>query len=324
MSGGGASIRALVTGTWNGFWFERGNTFTLGLFRIFFAYCLWREVGTTHARSVFGIEGGFHLPYVPFVQPVSSQIYDWIHLAQYPLVLLLGIGLYSRVAAGGLLALHGYIFFADQLNFRNHPYLFLLVLLILVFSPCDDALSLRRLRSGRERQEPDPRAYLGSWKPLTAQRLIQVQLSLVYFYAALHKLNGYFLSGGVLSRQISRDLFDDFSGQLVHVFLSPAVVDWLKQATEEHERFVIPAVLTVAIEMFLAFGLWFRRSRPYAFALGFALHGGIALVMNIKTFSFATLATYLLFLPPAALPTWLARQFGDAPGAQPPRPRADA
>ena len=54
------------TTTWNRFWFDESNTLALGLFRILFAVCLWREIGTTASRSRFAIEGGFHLPYFSF------------------------------------------------------------------------------------------------------------------------------------------------------------------------------------------------------------------------------------------------------------------
>ena len=53
-----------------------------------------------------------------------------IHIAEIPLIILMGLGLFTRGAIGGLLVLQSYIFFADQLNFRNHPYFFLLVLVI--------------------------------------------------------------------------------------------------------------------------------------------------------------------------------------------------
>ena len=325
MSRSVGALRRSVYGGWNSFWFEKGNSFTIGFFRILFAYCLWREVGTTSARSVFAVEGGFHLPYVSFIEPVSRQVYDWIHLAQYPLVIWLGIGFFSRFAAGGLLALQGYIFFADQMNFRNHPYFFMLILLFFLFAPLDDAVSVRRWLRSRRSDACDPRAYLGTLAPLTAQRLIQVQVCVVYVYAALHKINGYYLSGGFLARMFSKDLFDDLSGDFLQVFLSRDVLVWLRELTTEPHWFILPAILTIAVELSLPFALWSRRLRPYAFLAGLGLHGSIAMVMNIKTFSIASLAAYVLFLHPDTLPRWLQRQFGDEPRPPMPEPmEADA
>ena len=61
------------------FWYSNGSTLNLGLFRILFATCLFREVGTTLEMSTFALEGGFHLPYVGFIQPVTAETYEWIH-----------------------------------------------------------------------------------------------------------------------------------------------------------------------------------------------------------------------------------------------------
>ncbi len=109
---------------WERFWYSTGSTFNLGLFRFLFAICLFHEIGTTAWFSVFAIEGGFHLPYVWFIQPITAQTFGWMLLLQYPFILLLGLGLFSRMSCGALLVIQGYIFFADQLNFRNHTPIF--------------------------------------------------------------------------------------------------------------------------------------------------------------------------------------------------------
>jgi hypothetical protein len=296
---------------WNAFWFRRDSTVPLALFRILFALALYREIGTTADRSVFAIEGGFHLPYVSFIGPMSAQVYEWIHRIEIVPVVLLGLGLWTRGAITSLLLLQGYVFFADQLNFRNHPYFFLLLLLVLLFSPCGEALSLSRvLRRARGKVIPDD-GYLGPIRPLTAQRLIQVQVSLVYVYAALHKINPWYLGGNGLADFLSADLLGGFSGDLFRALLSESALDGLVAAVADPGVMRYPAWVTVAAELFIAFGLWFRRTRWLAIAVGFGLHGGIALFMHIVTFSLATISSYLLFLEPATVTGWLARAFGE-------------
>jgi hypothetical protein len=303
---------------WIAFWFHEGNTLALGLFRILFAYALYREVGTTAARSRFAIEGGFHLPYLPLLEPVSEATYGWIHGAQYPLILLLAVGLFTRGAIGGLLLLQGFVFFVDQLNFRNDAYFFLLVLLLLLFSPCTESASLKRwLRHRRGGRDPRE-AYLGVLRPMTAQRLIQMQVSIVYLYAALHKVNGWFLSGAGLSTLASSDLLDDFSGELLQALLSKHAVDWLVQFVEHPGNLTVAAYGTVVLELYLAIALWFRPTRRPAILAGVGLHLGIALLMNDQTFSTAMLASYLLFLESKTLPRWLARLFGESAGSRRP------
>ncbi len=297
---------------WNAFWFRSESTVALGLFRILFAFALFHEVRTTTSRSVFAIEGGFHLPYVSFLGPVSESAFHWIQGIQVVPVVLLALGLFVRPAIGSLLLLQGYVFFSDQLNFRNHPYFFLLVLLLLLFSPCDEALSLKRAwRKARGQTIPDD-GYLGPARPVTAQRLIQAQVSIVYFYAALHKLNPWFLSGKGLQQALTDDLFQGWSGDALRALLSERALGSLRELVSAEAPLRWAAWAAVATELFLAFGLWFRRTRPWAIGAGLLFHAGIAFTMHIRMFSLATLASYLLFLDARTVPRGFAHAFGES------------
>ena len=282
---------------WERFWFARGSAASLGLFRILFAGCLWVEVRTTFARSGFALEGGFHLPYLDWMPLVSPERYALLHEWQYPFIVLLGVGLMSRVACPVLLFLQGWIFFADRLNFRNHPYFFLLLLLLLCFSPCDEAFSLkswlRRRFAGRDGRDLE--------HPLTAQRLIQFQVSLVYLYSALAKLNASYFSGDVLQHHV---------GTWVRS-LGLTIDPWFWR---------VSAGPTIALEAFLGLALWWRRSRPWALALGIPFHLLIGIGMDIKVFSAAVIASYLLFLEPATVPRARdrARKFLQRLASEPP------
>jgi hypothetical protein len=283
---------------WEHFWGVEAPTFNLGLYRILLGCVLWVEVATTRARSLFAIEGGFHQPYVSWLQPVSPQVFEWLIAAQRPCIILLVLGLAVRPSIVALLGLQGYVFFADYLNFRNHPYFFLLVLLLLLLSPCGDALSLRALwrGAGGLRQR-----LLGSIRPLAMQRLIQLQYSLVYFYSALHKLHPTYLRGEVLAMHLGPQVTSGSSGRLLRGILEPDALARLQSLAQDPRTMIVPAVLTVVLELFLPFGLWFRRTRGIAMLCGVLFHLGIALTMGIYAFSVAMLAGYLLFLEPDAL-----------------------
>lgn len=290
----------LATG-WERFWTRSGSPFHLALFRVAFAYSLFHEAGVTRAKSLYAVEGGFHLPYLSFIQPVSQQTFDWMYTLQLPLVVLLGLGLLTRVSITALLAIQGYIFFSDQLNFRNHPYFFLLVLLLLALSPCDEALSLRSLlRYLRKRVSLD-RALFGSSAPMTMQRLIQVQISIVYFYSAVHKTHPAFLRGEVLAADLGDAIASGASGRLLSWLFGADSMDRVREIVERPSTMIVPAVLTVLIEYGLSLALWFRRTRPVALIVGIGFHVGIAFLMNIGTFSYAMLGSYLLFLEPDTL-----------------------
>jgi len=293
--------------SWEGFWISKGSTFNLALFRILFAICLFLEVSMTFNKSLFAIEGDFHLPYLELIPTVSAKTYEWIHDLQYPFILLLGLGLFSRFSCSALLVLQGYIIFADQLNFRNHPYFFLLVLFLLLFSPVDDALSIKSIFRAMKNRRPVIASLLGSQQPLTFQRLIQVQVCIVYLYAAFHKLNMGYLSGLVLDHYLV-----DFSSSgrpgiaFKALFADPFLTSMENFVLSEQTLMTLSA-LTVVFELGLPFVLWFRKTRPIAIILGIGFHLGIFFGMDILNFSLAMIATYLLFLDPETLVARLRR-----------------
>ena len=296
---------------WETFWFSQGSTFTLGLFRILFAILLCREVFTTRSRSLFAIEGGFHLPYISFIEPVPLQTYLWLHHLQFPFIFLLGIGVWMRFSCGMLILLQGYVFFADQMNFRNHPYFFLLVLLLLLLSPANDALSVKALfRTLRERKSKLD-SLLGSMRPLTWQRLIQVQLSIVYFYAAFHKLSPAFLRGEVLSFHVGQQLASEEKRLTLGRFLPEEWPTQLQEFVAVPENLVVLAFLSVVIEFLVPVFLWSRKTRPAAILVGTLFHVGITFTMNIHVFSYSIIASYLLFLDPGTLPDMVRARLGE-------------
>jgi len=287
--------------TWEGFWSSNGSTFNLSLFRILFAICLFLEVSRTFNISVFAIEGDFHLPYLELVPPVSAKTYEWIHDLQYPFILLLGLGLFSRFSCSALLVLQGYIFFADRLNFHNHPYFFLLVLFLVLFSPADDALSIKSILRAWKNRQPMTASLLGSKQPLTFQRLIQVQVCIVYLYAAFHKLNFGYLSGLILGYNLV-----DFSsvgrpGIVFKALFPDPFLTSMENFVLSEQTLMALSALTVVFELGLPLALWFRKTRPIAIILGIGFHLGIFFGMDILIFSLAMIATYLLFLDPETL-----------------------
>ena len=246
---------------------------------------------------MFAIEGGFHLPYLQGLPLLDAGSYAWAHRVQYLLLALFGLGLATRAAGAALCLLQGWVLLADQMNFRNHTYFFLLVLALLTVSPCDDTLSVRAWLAGRRGRRailhPAPR-------PLTAQRLIQLQVSIVYVYAALMKLNPQYLGGTVIARQM-QDWVGAGGGQ-------GAAAGGLAESAAGAGPSIWIALAwgSILLEVFLGVALWWPRSRPLALALGVAFHLALAVVMGVWTFSIAYVATYLLFLDPDTLP----RAFG--------------
>jgi len=301
MTGASKSPMRMLSAAWETFWYSKGNTFSLGLFRILFAICLYLETSTTTWWSVFAIEGGFHLPYAQFIQPVTVETFGWMLNLQFPFILLLALGLFTRLSCSALLLLQGYIFFADQMNFRNHPYLFLLVLFLLLFSPADDALSLKSILRALKNRRPVIASLLGSQQPLTFQRLIQVQVCIVYLYAAFQKLNVGYLSGAVVEHYMRDEFLRGRAGKILEAVLSESTLFSLMDILYSGQTFIAISLLSLILEFCLPLALWFRKTRPFALILGTGFHIGLYVAMDVLSFSLAMSAAYLLFLEPETL-----------------------
>lgn len=121
--------------------------------------------------------------------------------------------------------------------------------------------------------------------------LLKVQLSIVYAFAALTKMNASWISGAslelnMLRRPLARSLGLNSIDPDVLLLTLPAV-----------------AVAVVAIEAWLAVGLWWERTRGWTAAVGVLFHAAMVPLMaanavqtvRLVVFSGATMMLYLSF-----------------------------
>ena len=166
------------------------------------------------------------------------------------------------VPAGVTLTLLGlYVVLLDQTTYSNHTYLLTTVIALLTLA-----------RGG---QAPMP-----TW-PVN---LLKTQLSVVYAFAGVSKLNLAYLSGAVLKGTMAQE----------------GLLAW--PAALRIWQVLMPiAVGTVALELWLAWALWQTRHRRRAAMAGLVLHAGMVfgLYANVRdelvVFAATALALYLLF-----------------------------
>lgn len=185
----------------------------------------------------------------------------------------LALGWHARLAAAALAAALGTALAADRQLYSNHLLLLVVLVAMLALTDCGAARSLDARRRGRT---PDA---VTAWPA----RLLQTQLTAVYAFAALSKLNADFLSGAVLA-----------------VHLGPPA------ATEPVGTDLLAALAAAAVatEAFLAVALWLPRLRPAAFVVGAGFHLAILVSMEpalpFAVFGLAALAIYPLYAARAA------------------------
>ena len=129
------------------------------------------------------------------------------------------------------------------------------------------------------------------WVPGWPVWLLCAQVSIVYGFAALAKLNPDFLSGSVVASYLRRD--------------GPLAVPG---AWRSLEPMLVLSLLAICSEAFLAFALWMPRWRPAAMVVGLGLHvfiaGWLSPTSSLIVFSLLMLPLYLLFLDAVPRAGW--------------------
>ena len=150
----------------------------------------------------------------------------------------------------------------------------------LIFAPAGAALSLDRLIRVRRGKEPAELQFRSPW----AQRMIQLQLSLLYLAAFLLKIKGApWLQGTALFYVYHLDELKRFP--LPSWFFHPMMLK-------------IGSWFALALEFSLGVLIWVRELRYVLLTLGLLFHLWLEYSLNIPLFQWDILSAYVLFVDP--------------------------
>ncbi len=154
------------------------------------------------------------------------------------------------------------------------------LIFFLIFMPVDHAWSLwRAIRGGPVSVATTANAW--------ALRLVQMELTVIYFSTAIIKFYGTTWRDGTALFYVAR--MDDVFGRF-----------WLPDMLFESPWTLKPITwIVLAAEVALPFALWVPRLRLVAIASAFALHLAIEYAMNIFLFEWLMMAGLLAFLKPS-------------------------
>jgi hypothetical protein len=230
---------------------------------------LWR----TLAQQPLG--DTFTWPMLPAALLPSRTLFMLLVAGQLVLAALILVGRLARPALLLAALFQLYVILSDRDNYHNYRYTFALALGLLALTPCDRALC-----PGRE----------ATSGPLWAQRLLQLQVSIIYFASGGSKLaDADWRSGRVISAGIG------YFSNLAIARGVPAEVIAFLMGTRVAAAL---AQMTIATELGLGVGLWSRRLRPLALWLGLVFHLTIQLVSSVAIFSWLMILLYALFARP--------------------------
>jgi hypothetical protein len=258
---------------------EVGDAYVLGAVRVALGVLLFAN-GLRAARELqdgyFG--DAFHWPILPEVLVASLGLYKVVVAAQVLLAALVVAGYRARGALMVSALAGGYVLLCDRLQYHHNRYALFCYSLLLALSPCD--------RSFYVAGEPAS-TRIG---PLWAARLAQIQLSIVYVASGGWKL----LDDDWRDGRVLLERFHLYGAQAVARGVPEGVVDWLARP----EPASALAKVAIATELFLAVGLWARRTRVFALWWGAGFHLLIQTTSSVEGFTWLTLAIYALFATP--------------------------
>jgi hypothetical protein len=267
---------------------ETGDVFVLGAVRVAVGALLLANAVRAAGELRHGYFGDvFHWPILPEALVAPRAVYVVLVGLQLGLGVLVVLGLRARDALLASALLGTYVLLCDRLEYHHNRWALFSYALLLAFAPCD-----RSFRVG-----PVPGDRLG---PLWAVRLAQLQVSLVYLASGGSKLlDADWRSGRVLAERFhlyaQTHEVSGALGWLMDLGMRPAVAGAL-------------AAGAIATELFLAFGLWSRRTRGLALVWGVGFHLAIEATSRVEGFTWLTLAMYGLFVAPGGrIQGWLSR-----------------
>lgn len=194
------------------------------------------------------------LPYVAWAPEPTPPLVATLLVLWTASAACVAVGWWTRTAAAVLVGVLTVVVSLDQQTYSSHLYLLALVVALLALADSGRAFSLdaRGARSGTPPTVP-------VW-PLA---LLKAQVSIVYGFAALAKMNPEYATGVTLGYLVPMDA----GMQLLGVTAMVTLV-------------ALASLGSIAVEILLAVWLWVPGRRRAAFALGVALHLGMIASMT--------------------------------------------
>jgi vitamin K-dependent gamma-carboxylase len=266
---------------------------SLACFRIAFGLVMVWEVYRYASKgwiASYYINPDFHFTYYGF-----GWVKPWPGPGMYLHFAVLGLsaagitlGLFYRWSAALFFLAFTYVFLLDQARYLNHFYLISLIAFLLVFLPVHRAVSVDANRRPSLRSDTAPAWSL--W-------LLRAQVGIPYFYGGLAKLNGDWLAGEPIRAWLA--------GRPDFPILGPYFgEEWMVYAF---------AYGGLALDLLIVPFLVWRKTRPFAFAIGVLFHATNAVLFRIGIFPWMMMAATTIFFSP----DW-PRRVGLMPAREPP------
>ena len=239
----------------------------------------------------------FHHAYVPALPDLPEPVYASLLIAGVVAAIAMAVGFRTHIASTVAFGVVAYHLLLSTTHVHNNRAYLVIVLGLLSVAPCGGALSLAVWIRRRRGLDPMPVDAPG-W-PLW---LLRFECAAVYGASGLSKLVDPDWFGGTVTwgRVVAQE----------SMVRSSAMPGFVADLVLDRSFHTVAAKLIVATELFIAGGLWWRRTRALAVTTAVMFHLMIEVGAEVQIFSYLGLAVLFVWADPS-LP-WLRR-----PGSRP-------
>lgn len=226
----------------------------------------------------------FHHPYAAWYPELPEAAYVALLWLAAAAAIAMSLGFVSRLATATTFGIVAYNVFLSTTHFHNNRAYLLIVLAALAVAPCGRELSLDAALRRRRGRPPLDRSAPG-W-PLW---LLRFECAAVYGASGLSKLVDPDWFGGTVTWQRVVRARDELQ----------ALPDWAVSVLTDRSFHTGAAKLIVLTELFIAFGLWSRRTRYAAVWVAVVFHVSIEASASVQVFSLLAVAVLVIWAVPS-------------------------
>jgi len=228
----------------------------------------------------------FFQPYAAWYPDLPRPLYTAVLTLGLVATVAMTVGVRARAATVVVWAVVTYHLFLSSTHVHSNRAYLVIVLTALAITPCDRELSFdawwRARRGGPARPTTAPGCPL--W-------LLRFEVTVVYGASGLSKLlDGDWFSGTVTWHRIVRSR---------ELLLSSPLPRWAVDMISDRSFQTFAAKAIIATELFIAVGLWSRRTRLAAVWVAVGFHVAIQLSASVEVFSYLAVAALVIWAVPS-------------------------
>jgi hypothetical protein len=216
------------------------------------------------ARHGFLYRDTFHQPYWSWYPELPRALYVGLLVVGVVSAACMSLRVATKAASVATFVVVAYNLFLSTTHVHNNRAVLFIVLGVLAMAPASEA---------------------GPAWPLW---LLRIELAGVYF-------------GSGLSKLLDPDWFGGTVTWLRVVRVQDHIPTWLVGSLTDRSFHTGAAKVIVLTELFIAFGLWSRRTRMAAIGVAIAFHVAIQLTADVQTFSLLMISALVIWLRPSQL-----------------------